>query len=302
MARRAPAVIAIALVVGSGVLVRSSRAQPRQTATEEADIPAIAVSRQLRESLGLSVGEIISLSRESSGAGARQFRVAGVYEPMPDPLRLGASRHEVRLHLPDLIAMPGRAWTRDGPEPDPLDSETVDAINVLMPDASRGRALARALNATLPGVAVRPVGADEQRAAPFIVLERFHLAIAIVTVIGSSIFLLALMLMLVDERRDVVGILRLIGYRRRRILLYVLAEGLVLAVAGAVFGILLAVAFQGGINRFFQWRYDTMLVFVRVTPQIALRSIAIAVPLGVAAAAASSWSLLRRQGLVGARR
>ena len=38
------------------------------------------------------------------------------------------------------------------------------------------------------------------------------------------------MLMLVDERRDVVGILRLIGYRRRRILLYVLAEGLVLAV------------------------------------------------------------------------
>ena len=35
------------------------------------------------------------------------------------------------------------------------------------------------------------------------------------------------MLMLVDERRDDVGILRLIGFRRRRILLYVLAEGLV---------------------------------------------------------------------------
>jgi len=76
----------------------------------------------------------------------------------------------------------------------------------------------------------------------------------------------------------------------------------VLAIAGAAVGILLAVAFEGGINRFFQWRYDTMLVFVRVTPRIVLRSVAIAVPLGVAAATASSWSLIRRPGLVGARR
>jgi hypothetical protein len=45
-----------------------------------------------------------------------------------------------------------------------------------------------------------------------------------------------------------------------------------------------------------------VLVFVRVTPRIALRSIAIAVPLGVAAATAASWSLIRRQGLIGARR
>jgi ABC-type antimicrobial peptide transport system permease subunit len=120
--------------------------------------------------------------------------------------------------------------------------------------------------------------------------------------VASSIFLLALMLMLVDERRDVVGILRLIGYRRRRILLYVLTEGVVLAVAGAGIGILLAALLQGGINRFFQWRYDTLLVFVRVTPAIALRSIAIAVPFGITAAMASSWSLLKRQGLLGARR
>lgn len=268
----------------------------------QGDVPAIAISRQLREAQGLSVGDIVQLSTDPSGARARRFRVAGVYEPMPDPLRLGATRHEVRLHLPDLIAMSAEESARAGSPADPLEYETIDAINVLTADVVSGRTLASELNATLPGIAVRPMGADDQRAQPFIVLERFHLAIAIVTVIASSIFLLALMLMLVDERRDVVGILRLIGYRRRRILLYVLAEGLVLAVTGALFGILLAMAFQGGINRFFQWRYDTMLVFVRVTPHIALRSIAIAVPLGVAAATASSWSLIKRQGLVGARR
>jgi ABC-type lipoprotein release transport system permease subunit len=104
-----------------------------------------------------------------------------------------------------------------------------------------------------------------------------------------------MMLMMVDERRETVGVLRLIGFRRARILLYVCAEGLVLTAAGAAFGILLAAAFQGGINRFFQWRYDTALVFVRITPAIAARSIAMAVPLGVLAALASSWSLLRRE-------
>ncbi len=59
----------------------------------------------------------------------------------------------------------------------------------------------------------------------FVVLERFHLAIAIVTVVASTVFLLALMLMLVDERRETVGILRLIGLPTRRILLQVFVEG-----------------------------------------------------------------------------
>ena len=59
---------------------------------------------------------------------------------------------------------------------------------------------------------------------------------------------------------------------------------------------------QGGINQFFQWRYDTALVFVRITPGVALRSIAVAVPLGVAAIFASSWSLLREEVLALTRR
>jgi putative ABC transport system permease protein len=136
----------------------------------------------------------------------------------------------------------------------------------------------------------------------FVVLDRFHLAISLVTVIASSIFLLALMVMLVDERRDTVAILRLIGLRRRRIFIQVLAEGLVIALAGAVFGVVLAGLLEGGFNRFFQWRYDTALVFVRVTPAIAARAVAVAVPLGILASVAASWSLLRRGAMALARR
>ena len=118
------------------------------------------------------------------------------------------------------------------------------------------------------------------------VLERFHLAIAIVTIVASTMFLLALSVMLVDERRETVGILRLIGLTTRRILAQVFVEGLFIAVAGALFGLGLALASEGLINRYFQWRYDTALVFVRITPAVALRSVVVAVPLGALASVA----------------
>src|SRR6478735_5090169 len=253
-------------------------------------VPDILVSRQLMEAQRLRVGDTMALSTDSTGADPRRLRVVGQYEPTPDPMRLGAARLEVRLHLPDLVALDARAS-------DPLAAETVDAINVALRDPAQARDTARRLANTIPGVVAQRTGNDERRTAPFVVLERFHLAIAIVTVLASSVFLLALMLMLVEERRATVGVLRLIGFRRSRILQHVLAEGVVIALAGAAFGILLSVVLEGGINRFFQWRYDTALVFVRITPGVAMRSIAVAVPLGVTAIFASSWSLLRGEGL-----
>lgn len=256
------------------------------TLTQPVPAPELLVSRQLMESQHLRVGDEVSLSTHASGADPQRFRIAGQYEPTPDPMRLGAQRLEVRLHLPDLLDLSTNPV-------DPLDAETVDAVNVALGDEAAARDIARRVTRAIPGVFAQRTGDNERRAAPFVVLERFHLAIAIVTVLASSVFLLALMLVLVEERRATVGVLRLIGFRRSRILQHVLAEGVVIALAGAAFGIVLSVIMQGGINQFFQWRYDTALVFVRITPAVALRSIAVSVPLGVAAIFASSWSLLR---------
>ncbi len=277
------AVLCAALVVSTNL---AGGFATQSSAMNAAGAPSILVSRQLLESQGLAVGDVVELSSDASGANPQPFRIAGEYEPTPDPMRLGATRHEIRMHLPDLLAMTTNA-AKGG------SADEVDAINIALAPGADAARFARDLSARVPGLVVRSTTGDDQRAAPFIVLERFHLAIAVVTVIASSIFLLALMLMLVDERRETAGILRLIGFQRRRILTYVFVEGVVLAAAGALVGIVLAAAFQGGINRFFQWRYDTALVFVRITPRIALRSIAMAVPFGVAAAVASSWTLLR---------
>jgi ABC-type lipoprotein release transport system permease subunit len=183
----------------------------------------------------------------------------------------------------------------------PIGTEHVQAINVALADPADAAAFARDVAARMPGLAARPATENDDAGA-FVVLERFHLAIAAVTIAAATVFLLALTIMLVDERRETVGILRLIGLPARRILVQVLLEGTVIAAAGAAFGLVLAVASQSLINRFFQWRYDTALIFVRITPEVAATCVAIAVPLGAVATVLASWALLRRNALRLARR
>ncbi len=256
------------------------------------ELPHILVSRQLAELEGLAAGETVRLATDAKGTNAREFRVAGVYEPTPDPARLGNVPREVRLHLPDLLAL----------TLEPAGAEHVDTINVALVSPGSSAAFARDVNARTPGVVARPAEGAAGQGSTFVVLERFHLAIAAVTIVAATVFLLALTIMLVDERRETIGVLRLIGLPARRILMQVLFEGILIAGAGALFGLVLAVASEGIINRFFQWRYDTALIFVRVSPDVAAFCLAVAIPLGAAATVAASWALLRRGGLRLARR
>lgn len=261
-------------------------------AAQVSELPSILVSRQLAELEGLAVGDEVQLARDAGGGNARQFRIAGIYEPTPDPMRLGSVPREVRLHLPDLLAL-----VRE-----PAGAEHVDAINVALVDPASAGVFVRDVNTRVPGVRASTAEGATGLGGTFVVLERFHLAIAAVTIVAATVFLLALTIMLVDERRETVGVLRLIGLPAQRILLQVLLEGVLIAGVGALFGLALAWVSEGLINRFFQWRYNTALVFVRVTPQVAAFCLAVAVPLGAAATVAASWALLRRSGLRLARR
>jgi cell division protein FtsX len=249
--------------------------------------PEILVSRQLAEARGLAVGDVVRLSAAPDGSGAREFRVVGTYEPVADPLLLNQTRFELRLHLPDLLDL-----TANGK--DPLERETVSRINVGLVKGADPGVWAERVQATLPGVGAVPAEGADDDARVFAVLRRFHWAIAAVTVLGSTAFLLALTIMRVEERREAVGILRLIGISRRSVLTETFLEGLFVAAAGSVFGVVLAVALQGAFNRFFQAYYDTPLVFMRVTPAIAATCLAISLPLGILAGVVASWALLRR--------
>jgi hypothetical protein len=274
----------------AGVIAAALIAAPRAS-----DPPPILVSRQLAESEHLAAGQVVQLAPDVDGRDARPFRIVGIYEPTPNPARLGTVPREVRLHLSDLLALARATGERTG-------DGHVDTVNVRLTDGTDAAAFARDLGARLPGVMAEPTGRAGDPPGPFRVLRRFHFAIAIVTITASTAFLLALTIMLVDERRETIGMLRLIGLPVRRVLFQLVIEGLLVASAGAAIGLVLAVASEGLINRFFQWRYDTALVFVRITPHIALECVLIAVPLGATATVVASWALLRRSTLRLARR
>ena len=241
--------------------------------------PDILVSRQLLEQEHLSIGQVVELSREATGGAPLRFRIAGAYEPVPDPMRFAQQRLEARVHLPD------------------LEDTTITSINVALADPSAAPGFARDVTRRLPGLTARATAAPDERASTFAVLDRFHLAIAIVTLIGSGAFLLALMVMLVDERRETMTTLRLIGFTRGRLLAQVLVEGGLIAGAGVAFGVAFALGTQPMFNAFFQWRYDTALIFLRVTPAIVVRSALIALPVGMLASAAAGWTILRHRTL-----
>lgn len=257
--------------------------------------PGILISRQLAEAHGLARGDTLRFSADPSGANPRDFRVADVYEPTPDPMELNASKFRARMHLPDLLGMTAPSDAEPG-------DETIDAINIRIKDSEERRAFSRRLMSRIPSIIARPSEYAGPSGSTFVVIRRFHLAIALVTILASTVFLLALSLMLVDERRETVGILRLIGLQSRRVLVQVFVEGLLIAGGGAVFGLALALASEFAINRYFQWHYDTTLVFVRVTPLVWLQCLLIAIPLGVAATVTASWTMLKRRGLALARR
>ena len=253
------------------------------------------ISRQLLAAESLEIGDTLTLSATQTGESSRTFRVVGSYEPVADPMRLTSRRLEARLHLPDFLEL-----TSD--PSDPLSEESVSAINVALMDPADAQSFSRDLSAKVPGVIVTPTRQLSDRAEVFAVLDQFHFAVALVTMVGSTAFLLALMFMFAEERREAVGILRLIGVSKHRILLQVMVEGLLIAIVGAILGILFAAALQGAFNRFFQWYYDTALVFVRITPRVALRCLMIAVPFGVLASVVASGALLRKHVLALVRR
>ena len=259
------------------------------TAAVSADPPAILVSRQLAARARLAVGDVVTLAVDAGGTRGRQFRITGIYEPTPDPMRFTADRLEARLHLPDVLDL-----TAD--PADPASREAVSAINLGLAEDVKPGLFASDLMARAPGIVVRPT-ARSATDDPFVVLDRFHVAISAVTMVAGTAFLLALMVIRAEERRETVGILRLVGISRRTLLASVAIEGLVVAAIGAAFGILLAYASEGLVNRVFQARYDTALVFVRVTPSIAMRAIVVAAPLGILAGIGASWTLLRREVL-----
>jgi putative ABC transport system permease protein len=207
--------------------------------------------------------------------------VAAIYEPRPDPSGITRPERYVRLHLPDLAGLLGAP-------------DRVDRFGVLLEPGTDPLQAAESLNRTAFGFRAFPSAAiASQSSQTFLVVSRFHRAIALITIVAGAIFLLCIMLLKVEERRLDAAVMRFVGVRRRVVFLALLIEASLIALAGSGVGVIIALAGGAATNAYYRRLFDSPLVFSLVTPRIVLLSLALSLGLGLGAGALAAWRLVR---------
>ncbi len=250
-----------------------------------AQMAEVAVERRLAEELGLSVGDTVRLGPAPDSL-TRLGTVAAIYEPRPDPAEIAKRERHIRLHLPELAALLG--------EPDRVDRFGIGLRPGVDPDSA-----AAALNRSAFGYRVhRSSAIASESSQTFLVVSRFHRAIAVISIVASAVFLLCIMMLKVEERRLDAAVMRFIGVRRRTIFAALLLEAALVAVLGSTAGAGLAYVAGAATNAYYRRFFDTALTFSLITPEIVLFSLSLSLALGILAGMAAAWRLVRTPPLV----
>jgi putative ABC transport system permease protein len=250
-----------------------------------AQVPEVAVEQKLARELGLAVGDTLRLGTTADSV-STLARVAAVYEPRPDPAEIAKRERHVRMHLPDLASLLG--------VPDRVDRLSIG----LNPGISSDLAVA-ALNGTAFGYrayATTAIAAESSQT--FLVVSRFHRAIAVITIVASAVFLLCIMLLKVEERRLDAAVMRFVGVSRRTIFGALLLEATVIAVLGSLLGTGLAYLAGAATNAYYGRFFDTELIFSLITPDLVFFSTLLSLALGITAGALAAWRLVHTPALV----
>ena len=245
----------------------------------------VALPRPTAEALGLGVGDTIRLGTSPDSI-RRLAVVTAVYEPRPDPSEISRQAYGIRLHLPDLADMLGTG-------------DRVDRFGVgLRPGVPADSATA-ALNANAFGFrAYSSAVIASQSSRTFLVVSRFHRAIALITIVASAVFLLCIMLLKVEERRLDAAVMRFVGVRRQTIFGALVLEAALVALVGSVVGAGIALVAGAVTNAYYQRFFDTELVFSLITGRILLFGVGLSLGLGLVTGAVAAWRLVRTRPMV----
>jgi len=269
-------IAALALWVGG--LAGASWAQ---AATPIADgIWPVFLSDRAARLLGAGPGDHLEVAARPTGPW-RTARVVQVYRPVRYPTDVGRSPIDIRLHLPNLQTLAGR-------------DDEVDSIVVRLRTPSGASAVSARLNAAALGFrAYTSVELAARSSSTFEVITRFHRAIGIVTILASSVFLLAIMTLKGEEMRRQVGVLRLIGISPWTVAgtMSLIATGVSLLGTGVGIGI--GYGLSLAINTYYQHLFDTDLMFSAITPGLLGFATTLSVALGIAAGGVTAWRLVR---------
>ncbi|HEX5387402.1 MAG TPA: ABC transporter permease [Gemmatimonadales bacterium] len=253
--------------------------------TAAAQLPGVAVERSLAQDLGLRVGDTLRLGPTPDSLRMHAV-VAAVYEPAADPSTITRRERHLRLHLPALARLLGAP-------------DRVDRFGVALDSGVTPARAAALLNRAAFGFRAYPSAQiASESSETFLVVSRFHRAIAVITTAAGAVFLLCIMLLKVEERRLDAAVMRFVGVRRRTIFAALLIEAAAIAVLGSLVGVAFAYVAGAATNAYYRRFFDTTLTFSLVTPGIVAFGVALSLALGLGAGAIAAWRLVRTRPLV----
>ena len=246
----------------------------------------IAIDERLATAAGLAVGDTARIAA-AAGAPGEVVRIAAITRRGADPSEVARNEFKVRLHLDHLQALTGSG-----------DRVGRFAVRSRPAAGTSPAAVAAALNDAAFGFRAYPAAdVAVETSATFRVVNRFHRAIGIITIVASAIFLLCITLLKVDERRRDVGALRLLGISSRTVVQAVVLEATLIALVGSAFGAVLGWAASALVNWYYQGVYATPLRFTLVTPGIIGFAVTLSLALGVLSGLVAARRLVARAPL-----
>jgi len=246
----------------------------------------VAIDERLAEDAKIAIGDKLVVSTKPNALNGDTVIVSAIIRRGADPAEIARSEYQVRFHLDHLQKVAGYG-------------DRVDrfAVSTRGPDATE-KALTDINAAAFGFEAHRSRDIAIETSRTFQVVSRFHKAIGVITIVASTIFLLCIMLLKVEERRRDVAALRLMGISSSTVVKGIVAEAALLALVGCALGILVGSVSSAGINMFYQAHYRTPLTFSLITPSIVTLAVSLSLILGILAGLIASLRLVRTPPLV----
>jgi putative ABC transport system permease protein len=256
-----------------------------------APLRTIAIDEAFASRAHLRVGDTLTISsragaaREVSlgprAADAERVVVSAIVRRGADPSEVARGDLKVRMHLDQLQRISGYG-------------DRVDRFAIATTPAADIPRLIDRINKVAFGFKAYPsreIAVETSRT--FQVVSRFHRAIGVITIVASSVFLLCIMVLKVEERRRDIAALRLIGISRASVVRSIIVESALVAVLGSVLGVALGWTASLLVNWHYQALYRTPLEFSIVTPPVVAFAVSLSLLLGIGAGLLASLRLAR---------
>lgn len=241
----------------------------------------IAIGEALAAEAHLKVGDRVALAAQPGGSEPETLVVSAIFRGSADPSEVARGDLKVRMHLDQLQRISDYG-------------DRVDRFAIATrQSADIARTLDRINSAAFGFRAYRSRDIAVETSRTFQVVSRFHRAIGVITIVASSVFLLCIMVLKVEERRRDIAALRLMGISRSSVVQSIVIEASLVAVLGSALGVVIGWAASLFVNSHYQALYRTPLEFSIITGPIIALAVMLSLVLGIGAGLMASLRLVR---------